>query len=126
VVNPEAVRAAEDLQISWTPFTTGRADPNGIADDLIFVMLEDCRGKRIYHSGRPLETPNPLVEPGKHSASWLTYTATEITVPVRSDSCMVTDWKWNLPGAGYRPAPGSDWHVTFATTTHPTYKLLVT
>ena len=81
VVNPETVRAGEDLKISWTPFATGRADPNGIADDLIFVIMEDCRGNRVYHSGRPLETPNPLVDPGKPSASSLTYTATEITVP---------------------------------------------
>jgi len=79
--NPQTVRAGEDLQISWTPFATGRADPNGIVDDLIFVMLEDCRGNRVYHSGRPLQTPNPLVEPGKPSASWLTYTATQTTVP---------------------------------------------
>jgi len=78
--NPQAVRAGEDLKISWTPFSTGRADPNGIVDDLIFVMLEDCRGNRVYHSGRPLETPNPLVEPGKPSASWLTYAATQTTV----------------------------------------------
>ncbi len=79
-VSPEAVRAGEDLQVSWTPFTSGRADPNGIADDLIFVMMEDCQGNRVYHSGRPLLTPNPLVDPDQPSATWLTYTATEITV----------------------------------------------
>lgn len=80
VVDPEAVRAGEDLQISWTPFTEGHADPNGIIDDLIFVIMEDCQGQRVYHSGRPLETPNPLTHPDRPSDDWLTYTATEITV----------------------------------------------
>jgi len=80
-VDPQTVRAGEDLRISWTPFASGRADPNGIVDDLIFVMLEDCRGNRVYHSGRPLQTPNPLVEPDKPSATWLNYSATAITVP---------------------------------------------
>jgi hypothetical protein len=45
------------------------------------VQMEDCRGNRVYHSGRPLETPNPLVDSGKPSASSLTFTATGITVP---------------------------------------------
>jgi len=90
--NPEAVRPGEDLQISWTPFVNGRADSNGIVDDLIFVMLLDCRGNRVYHSGRPLQTPNPVVEPGKPSATWLSYKATKITVPGAG----------LVPGMGYR------------------------
>jgi hypothetical protein len=90
--NPQAVRAGKDLQISWTPFASGRADPHGIVDDLIFVMLQDCQGNRVYHSGRPLQTPNPLVEPGKPSATWLSYNATRITVPGSS----------LVPGMDYR------------------------
>jgi hypothetical protein len=89
---PQAVRAGEDLRISWTPFASGRADPNGIIDDLIFVILEDCRGNRVYHSGRPLQTPNPLVEPDKPSATWLSYNASAITV---SGDALV-------PGMSYR------------------------
>jgi hypothetical protein len=69
-----------DVLVGWTPFDTGRADPNGIADDLIFVMMADCRGERAFHSGRPLGTPNPL-EPDRESSRVLTFKDTEITIP---------------------------------------------
>ncbi|MDJ0928108.1 MAG: hypothetical protein QNJ73_10715 [Gammaproteobacteria bacterium] len=75
-----AVEPGVDTRVSWTPFDTGRADPNGIADDLIFVMMDDCHGKRAFHSGRPLATPNPL-EPEKPSESLLTFADNEITMP---------------------------------------------
>lgn len=44
-----------DLNISWSTFENGRADPNGILDDLIFVILTNEEGVRVAHSGRPFE-----------------------------------------------------------------------
>lgn len=55
VVSPDAVSADEDLEVTWTPFQTGEGDPQGIVDDLIFVVVADCHGERIEHSGRPFE-----------------------------------------------------------------------
>lgn len=69
-----------DVRVAWTPFSSGRADPNGISDDLIFVMMKDCRGERVFHSGRPLATPNPL-QPEKASETTLTYATNEIVIP---------------------------------------------
>ena len=39
--------------VRWQPFTEGRGDPNGILDDLVFVILADEAGHRVAHSGRP-------------------------------------------------------------------------
>lgn len=44
-----------DALVSWTAFADGRADPNGILDDLIFAILTDDEGVRVAHSGRPFE-----------------------------------------------------------------------
>ena len=79
-VSPDAVEPGVDVRVSWTPFATGRSDPNGISDDLIFVMMDDCHGERAFHSGRPLATPNPL-EPDKPSENLLTYADDEVTMP---------------------------------------------
>ncbi len=44
-----------DADVSWSAFSEGRADPNGILDDLVFVILTDADGVRVAHSGRPFE-----------------------------------------------------------------------
>ena len=44
-----------DATVHWRPFAEGRADPNGILDDLVFVILTDADGNRVAHSGRPFE-----------------------------------------------------------------------
>ena len=44
-----------DALVSWGEFEGGRADANGILDDLIFVILTDAEGNRVDHSGRPFE-----------------------------------------------------------------------
>ncbi len=80
IVNADAIRPAVDVRVTWTPFDTGRADPNGIADDLIFVLMGDCHDERAFHSGRPLGTPNPL-EPDEASATLLTYADDEVVIP---------------------------------------------
>lgn len=43
------------ITVRWSPFDSGRSDPNGILDDLVFVILEDDEGLRVAHSGRPFE-----------------------------------------------------------------------
>lgn len=54
-VDPE-----QDLTITWPPFAEGRADPNGILDDLIFVAIDSCIVEDIVHSGRPFEKDDHL------------------------------------------------------------------
>ena len=80
LVPNDGIAPGVDVVVSWTPFLTGRADPNGIADDLIFVMMKDCRGERAFHSGRPLDTPNPL-EPDKPSDTLLTFANDQVVIP---------------------------------------------
>ena len=58
-----------DLQVSWSEFTAGSADPLGIMDDLLFVILADCDGERRAHSGRPFE-----------NTPYLTYADKEFTI----------------------------------------------
>ena len=68
-----------DAIVSWGPFEQGRADPNGILDDLVFVILTDADGNRVDHSGRPFEgrpyltfamdnytIPGAVLQPGKN------------------------------------------------------------
>lgn len=59
-----------DATVSWTAFTDGRADPNGILDDLVFAILTDDDGIRVAHSGRPFE--------GK---PYLTYASDDFLIP---------------------------------------------
>ncbi len=50
-----ALQPFTDATVRWSAFVEGRADPNGILDDLIFVILTDADGNRVAHSGRPFE-----------------------------------------------------------------------
>ncbi len=47
--------AGTDAIVHWSEFAEGRSDPNGILDDLVFVILTNEAGVRIAHSGRPFE-----------------------------------------------------------------------
>ncbi len=72
--NGESVSAAKinpalDLKVTWSEFSDGGADPLGIMDDLLFVILGDCDGVRRAHSGRPFE-----------NTPYLTYADTEFTI----------------------------------------------
>lgn len=118
-VASNAVQPGVDVLVSWSRFDTGRADPNGIADDLIFVMMEDCRGERAFHSGRPLGTPNPL-EPGRESRRVLTYEDTEVTIPGRTFASGIT-YKLDVEHARLLDTDNRHGVVgmsTFAVTTH--------
>lgn len=56
----EQVDSSQDLVITWPPFTEGRADLNGVLDDLIFVAIDSCTVEDIVHSGRPFEKDDHL------------------------------------------------------------------
>lgn len=47
------VDATKQLTIKWTDYSNGRNDPKGIVDDMIFVVMADCYGERITHTGLP-------------------------------------------------------------------------
>jgi hypothetical protein len=65
----DQVDSAVDLVITWPTFEEGRADDNGVLDDLIFVAIDSCIVEDIVHSGRPFEKDD-----------YLTYLATEYVV----------------------------------------------
>jgi hypothetical protein len=67
------VDPAMDLQVRWSPFDEGGPDPNGVLDDLVFVILTRDDGMRVAHSGRPFE-----------NRPFLTYAAKEFTIPAGS------------------------------------------
>jgi len=59
----------KDVVVTWGDFARGRADKNGILDDLIFVILTDAEGERVAHSGRPFQ-----------GESYLTYANSRFTI----------------------------------------------
>jgi len=65
----DQVDPSVDLVITWPPFSEGRADANGVLDDLIFVAIDSCTVEDIVHSGRPFEKDD-----------YLTFRATEYVV----------------------------------------------
>ena len=54
-IQPDAIDATQDLGVSWGGFPQGRADPRGILDDVVFVIVKDCHGGKLLHSGRPYQ-----------------------------------------------------------------------
>ena len=52
---PNQIDSEKPLTISWSEYSNGVADPNGIVDDMIFVVVQDCRGERIVHTGLPFK-----------------------------------------------------------------------
>lgn len=69
-VEPDAINPDLDMTVSWSKFADGAADPNDIMDDLIFVIMGDCLGERIAHSGRPFE-----------NTPYLTYQDSQFVIP---------------------------------------------
>ena len=53
LVSPVAINPDKDLNISWIPFSEGGVDKNGLVDDLIFAVVGNCLGEKIFHSGVP-------------------------------------------------------------------------
>jgi len=69
-VRSDRVDPDQALTVSWSPYSNGASDPKGIVDDMIFVVFQDCRGERVFHTGLPFKEKN-----------YLTYKATEVIVP---------------------------------------------
>ncbi|MFT5350827.1 MAG: hypothetical protein ACI909_003293 [Planctomycetota bacterium] len=67
-VNPDL-----PLQVKWSPYSNGQADPKGIVDDMIFVVFQNCQGERVFHTGLPFK-----------EANYTKYNVTEINVPAGS------------------------------------------
>lgn len=62
----DKVTTDQELVITWTPFTEGRADENRILDDLIFVAIDSCVVEDLVHSGRPFEKDDHLTFRAKY------------------------------------------------------------
>lgn len=67
--NPSAIDPDQDLEVSWSPFDKGAADPDGIIDDMIYAMFGNCMGIETVHSGHAFD-------PGS-----LTYIESGFTIP---------------------------------------------
>ena len=65
-VHPREIDPGLDLRVTWSAFTEGGADPAGIMDDLLFVIMADCEGVRRAHSGRPFENTPYLTYADTH------------------------------------------------------------
>lgn len=59
-VAPTAIDASRLLEVRWSAYSNGRRDPKGIVDDMIFVVVADCHGQRIFHTGLPFSTDDYL------------------------------------------------------------------
>ncbi len=77
-VAPKNIDSDLDLKVSWNIFESGNADPNGIVDDLVFVVTGDCHAAKVDHSGGPFSKddfltyasenyiiPNSALKPGE-------------------------------------------------------------
>jgi hypothetical protein len=54
-VAPLEIDPESDLVVRWSDYSNGRDDPNGIVDDMIFIVVADCFGERTFHTGLPFE-----------------------------------------------------------------------
>ena len=59
-VEPAAIDPDADLTVRWSAFGKGSADPNGIIDDMIYVIFGDCMGNETGHSGHAISNPDAL------------------------------------------------------------------
>ncbi len=49
--DPQNINPDLDLVVSWSKFEKGAADPKGLIDDMIYVIMGNCLGEKIVHSG---------------------------------------------------------------------------
>ncbi len=54
-VHPLSVDPTKDLVFRWSAYSNGAEDPRGIVDDMIFVVVADCQGERVFHTGLPFQ-----------------------------------------------------------------------
>jgi hypothetical protein len=72
-VDAATVDPGIDLTVRWSPFNKGAADSRGIIDDMIYVIVGDCMGTEIVHSGHAISDLHAL-----------TYRASEFVIPASS------------------------------------------
>jgi len=59
IADPRSIDPELDLVVSWSKFEKGAADPKGLIDDMIYVIMGNCWGEKIVHSGPAFnEGPN--------------------------------------------------------------------
>ena len=70
-VHPLSIDPDQDLVFRWSAYSNGVEDPRGIVDDMIFLVVADCQGERIFHTGLPFQgeyttfrTTEMLIEAG--------------------------------------------------------------
>ena len=54
-VSPSSIDPDMDIGVTWSAFRSGNTDPNGIVDDLVFVVTGNCHGKNLITVADPLE-----------------------------------------------------------------------
>lgn len=59
-VRQDLINPKLDLIITWTPFSTGQADPGGILGDVSFVIMSDCAGAPVARSELPFKATPAL------------------------------------------------------------------
>jgi len=59
-VDSSAINSDQDLKVTWSNFIKGAADPNNIIDDMIYVILGNCHGEEIEHSGHAISNESAL------------------------------------------------------------------
>jgi len=59
-VDISAINSDQDLKVTWSNFIKGAADPNNIIDDMIYVILGNCHGEEIEHSGHAISNESAL------------------------------------------------------------------
>jgi len=69
-IAPNSIDPDKPLTVRWNPYSNGRSDPNGIVDDMIFVVFQNCHGDRVFHTGLPFK-----------ESSYMTYVTEEVVVP---------------------------------------------
>jgi hypothetical protein len=57
---PAAIDPELDLVVGWSEFRKGSVDPRGMIDDMIYVIVGDCLGNEIVHSGHAISDPSAL------------------------------------------------------------------
>jgi hypothetical protein len=67
-VSPLEIDPQQELVVRWSDYSNGRLDPRGIVNDMIFVVVADCHGQRLYHTGLPFQ------------GEYLTFETTEVAV----------------------------------------------
>ena len=60
ITQPDFINPNYDIKVTWSPFEKGERDPNNIIDDMIYVILGNCHGEEIEHSGHAISNKDAL------------------------------------------------------------------